>query len=159
MEYSSRLPKEIRSIIGETHGDIEVSEIHSRKFFNIWNKFVEKANLKLPRVSSPAAKISPLSNFILDDRSKSIFSPKFHLRNFTKENSYINETNMDDKNNNVLNKFEWEQNDIPSRILDKEECQASYKNINERVKLKVSNARINRNFLITFDPSKVKLPN
>ena len=85
MEYSSRLPKEIRSIIGETHGDIEVSEIHSRKFFNIWNKFVEKANLKLPRVSSPVAKISPLSNAIFDDRSKSIFSPKFHSRNFTKK--------------------------------------------------------------------------
>ena len=159
MEYSLKCPRQIRNIIGETKGNIEVTEVRSKKFFNLWNKFAIKANIKFPRVSSSVSKLSSLTNAWIDDFTKATFSPKFHLRSSVKDNIKTNKTyEKDNTNKNKWNDFKWELNSISSRILDKEKWQINYKTINEKMRFKVSNARINRHLLFTFDPSKLKLP-
>ena len=44
IEYSSKFPNALKSIIQESKGDIEVSKVRSKKFYELCSKFAKKVN-------------------------------------------------------------------------------------------------------------------
>ena len=53
--------------------------------------------------------------------------------------------------------LELNSQNLSTRVLDKEGCQASYKLVNEAVRSKVRTTLVNKHMLFTFNPLKLRL--
>ena len=158
-EYSEAWPSPLRKILKDAKGDIEVSDIHSKKLFDLWAKFAQ-SNLKLPEVNSPRVKYSEKSKCgIKFIQKRKICSPRLNLET-------LNLTSLDPKKvKEAVKQNEFEESDnseinhsnYSSRILNKEECEVNYRAINERMRNKILEARLNKFQLFTFNPLKLRL--
>ena len=53
--------------------------------------------------------------------------------------------------------LELNSQNLSTRVLDKEECQANYKLVNETVRSKMRTTLVNKHMLFTFNPLKLRL--
>ena len=148
-EYSSRCPSALKNLIQETNKKIEVSIIDSKKLFNFCSKIANKNNLKLPEVHSPRDQVPQINNRMMN-KKKAICSPRLRLQELTlnkKHSSVKGESDESDFSNQNLS----------SRVLNKEECQVNYKLVNERMRNRIREIRFNKHMLFTFNPYKLRL--
>ena len=148
-EYSSKCPSPLKDIIKETKSKFEVSIIDSKKLYNICSKIANKNNLKLPEVHSLRAKDFSNDNNIIN-KSKRICSPILRLQAITWDK--INPNGKVD-----TDKPDISNQNLSSRVLDKEQWQANYKFINERMRRKIRKFEIKKHTLLTFNASKLRL--
>ena len=160
LEYFSRWPSPIQTLIKDCEGNIKVSEIHSKKLFELWSKMANKMNLKLPKIDTLLIQKhdKQMSDNSSDESFKSeILSPKWNKdkRNLCNPNQTLEAEQLlssplwlSDANLSSLSS---------TRYLNKEECQSSYQQVNSKIKERVANALANRHMLFTFNPSKLRI--
>ena len=158
-EYSSKCPLEIKSLIKEIKGSIEVSEIHSKKLFDLWSKLANKDSIKLPDVPTTKNHTSELNNSIQNVKRRSVYSPRPYKREanktMIKSREFPLQSRKNDQSDNEVS--DPKQLNFTSRVLDKEECQVNYKLINEKMKNKMMKTKFTKHTLFLFNPLKIRL--
>ena len=157
--YSSKLPIPLRKILKESTGEIEVSEVQSKRLFDLCAKFTQ-TNLKLPGVTSSRARNPEYLKFEAKSIQNSrVLSPRYNIGNFDIKNKITKKIKVDETLFDLEESDDSKTNDINnfSRILNKEVCQMNYKAINELMKSKVLNTKICRRQLFTFNSLKMRL--
>ena len=148
MDYSLKWPNGLGRVIQKYDGDIEISEIHSKRLFKLWSKFFKKISVKVPEIRQQKAEILPKSSCIDNEKKWIWFSrPNFggferndiNLYEFHKEKNQIDNSESNFSDTNIMN--------LSSRVLDKDECQYNYSLINKRMRNKVKNIQLNRHML------------
>ena len=158
-DYSSKLPIPLRKILKDSAGEIEVSEIQSKKLFDLCAKFTQ-TNLKLPEVISPRARNPEYLKF--DDQSiqnNRILSPRSNLKYLNIKNKRTKKINVDGTLFDLEESDDSSTNDTRnySRALNKQEYQMNYRAINELMKSKALRTKICRRQLLTSNHLKLRL--
>ena len=158
--YMFDYPHEVTDIVQNAEGDIQISDIKSKKLFDLWMKLakiIKPQNTKENSSLLEQIKINKLSNSLFDDNKSKRYT-KNHSSNINNDESEFPKIRPTSPNISVqksslkLNEANKEVSENLDQIF-REKC---YR-IADKIKEKIEINRRNRLQLFTFNPNKIRV--
>ena len=154
----SSYPLEISDAVHDTHLDIEVSEIRSKKLFNLLVKFSQKAENNFFKKNTWQEDLPDCKPYVIHSDKTSAKSSEinnsFKLRNKVNNDARkVRQFRISEKSK--INA--WKQISVLPWNKLNENFSSKYDEILDKIKSKVAINKRNRLQLFTFDPRKVRV--